>query len=83
MNHRLVAVNDDGLLIGEDHPRAKLTDAQVDEMRDLREDDRWTIPALARRFGVSVSTVHAITTYQSRAQRPAGWKRIGAKLTEF
>lgn len=83
MSHKLVAVNDDGLLIGEDHPRAKLTDAQVDEMRDLHEDHGWGMRRLARRFNCALSTAHAICTYQSRAQRPAGWKRIGAKLSVY
>jgi hypothetical protein len=76
---KLVAVNDAGLPIGEDHPRAHLTDQQVDQIRELREGRRLSIPVLARRFKVSVSTIHAIVTYRSRAQRPAAWKRLGEK----
>src|SRR4051794_9383294 len=72
---KLVAVNEGGLRIGEDHPRARLSDAEVDEMRELREDQRWSLPRLALKFSVSVSTAHAICAYQSRAQRPAAWKR--------
>jgi hypothetical protein len=71
----LVAVNEAGLRVGEDHASAKLTDAEVDQMRELREDKRWSLPRLAVKFSVSVSTAHSICAYKSRAQRPAAWKR--------
>lgn len=44
---------------GESHPKAKLTDAQVAEIRSSSE----TGASLARRFGVSKSTVSGIRTY--------------------
>jgi DNA-binding transcriptional regulator YiaG len=78
-SRELIAVNDAGLPIGEGHHRAKLSDAEVDEMRDLREARWWSIPRLARKFSVSVSTVHAIVTYRSRAQCPTAWRRPPAK----
>lgn len=36
--HRLLAVNDSGYVIGEQHPRAKLTDRQVDAILDALEE---------------------------------------------
>lgn len=44
---------------GEKHPRSKLTDEQVEEIRNSPE----TGAALARKFGVSKSTVSGIRTY--------------------
>ena len=73
---KLIAVNEAGLPIGEDHPRSKLSNAQVDDIRHRREDFGWGIPELARKFKVSKSTIHAIVNYKVRAQRPAAWKRV-------
>jgi len=69
-----IAVDENGLRIGETHPNAKLTDAQVDEMRDLRERDGWTYDQLAERFGVPYITVQKICTYERRASTIARWK---------
>jgi hypothetical protein len=73
---KVVAVNDRGRLIGEHHQNAKLTNAQVDEMRDLREDQGLAYGALAKRFSVPKSTVADICKYRRRAQTPARWKTI-------
>lgn len=45
--------------VGEAHPRAKLSDADVAEIRRLFHP-RQNTGALARKFGVSISTVSAI-----------------------
>lgn len=73
---RLVAVNEMGLRIGEDHPRAKLTDAQVDEIRELHEEQGIIPRVLAERFNVSRSCIRQILSYEKRAQTPAGWRRV-------
>lgn len=73
---KVVAVNDRGRLIGEHHQNAKLTDAQVDEMRDLREDQGVTYAELSKRFCVPKSTVADICKYRRRAQTPARWKTV-------
>lgn len=82
MQRAIFSVNERGLRIGQDHPRAKLSDAQVDEIRDLRERDHapWSISALARRFGVTRNTIWRIVTYRTRAQTPAGYRRPGGKV---
>jgi len=69
-----IAVDENGLRIGETHPNAKLTDAQVDLMRDLREVNGWTYDQLAEHFGVPYITVQKICTYQRRASTIARWK---------
>jgi DNA-binding transcriptional regulator YiaG len=69
-----IAVDENGLRIGETHPKAKLTDAQVDEMRDLREEQGWSYDQLATHFGVPKITVAKICTYERRASTIARWK---------
>jgi DNA-binding transcriptional regulator YiaG len=69
-----IAVDENGLRIGETHPNAKLTDAQVDEMRDLREHSGWSYDQLAERFDVPYITVQKICTYERRASTIARWK---------
>lgn len=62
--------------VGEGHHRAVLTDAQVDELRALREDQRWTLEALARRFGLTRSAVGRLCRYERRATTPERWLRV-------
>lgn len=50
---------------GENHPRAVLTDADVELMRQLREAG-WTLGDLADKFECGKSTVFDITTYRKR-----------------
>lgn len=73
---KIVCVNARNYRIGEDHGRAKLTNEQVDEMRDLREESGWSLLALSQRFGVSVSTVWAICNYRTRAQTPHAYRTL-------
>lgn len=55
-----------GRRVGEDHPRAWLTDQQVREMRDLRERCGWTVPAIAAHFRAAFTTTRAILLYTRR-----------------
>lgn len=43
---RIMQYNEDGHLIGESHPKAKIPDSVVDEMRDLREQEEDEARAL-------------------------------------
>lgn len=47
-------------VVGERHPRAKLTWADVCEMRRLRTEEGRTYPELALRFGLKQGTVYCI-----------------------
>ena len=73
---KIVAVNENGRRIGEDHPRSKLTDEQVDRIRDLREYHDMTYEQLAAMYQVPKTTIASICQYMRRAQTPFGWKRL-------
>lgn len=64
-----IGVSDINRVAGESHPHAKLTDAQVDEMRDLHEDEQQPMSyrQLAKRFGVPLPTVRSICSYRRRS----------------
>lgn len=74
----LVAVNEQGRIIGEDHPNAKLTDREVELMRTMHEEGAGLME-LARGFEVSKRTVWKIVTYRMRAQTIAGHRRKPTK----
>ncbi len=69
-----VAVNEQGIRLGETHPNADLTDHEVDLIRELREKDGMSYAMLAEKFEVPKSTIHMICTYQRRAVTIARWK---------
>jgi hypothetical protein len=78
---RLIRVNEGGRRIGEDHHRAKLTDADVDQILALR-DAGMSYGKIASKFddipgGVAKSTVRDICTGRIRAQLCARIKRCG------
>lgn len=75
MNQKTLTLNDRRYRIGESHHRARLTDEQVDLMRELHEQeiDPWGYRRLAKRFDVSKSTARDICQYKIRAQTPEFW----------
>ena len=72
----VVAVGETGERIGEDHPKAELTNEQVDRMRDLREDFGMTYTQLAAMYNVTKRSVAAICQYKRRVSTPFGWKTL-------
>jgi DNA-binding CsgD family transcriptional regulator len=56
----------DRQLAGELHPRAVLTDRDVELMRELWESRACTQPELARQFEVSRSMVWKVVNYRRR-----------------
>jgi len=66
---KLVAVNEKGRRIGEDHPRAVLTNHEVDMIFELREIG-WGYKRLAAKFEVSKRTIRDILKGRRRAQSP-------------
>ena len=73
---KTVALNENCRRIGENHPRSKLTDEQVDRIRDLFEDHDLTYNQLAEMFQVPKTTIASICQYARRAQTPFGWKAL-------
>lgn len=69
-----VAVDENGQRIGETHHNAKLTDQEVEQIRDLHELAGWTYDELASAYGAPKITIAKICTYQRRANTIARWK---------
>ena len=72
---KLVGVNDKGLRVGEDHQNAKLTNEEVERIRELHEGG-MTYDVLAEKFDVSKSAVAMICRYERRAETAAAWKSV-------
>ena len=75
---RLVAVNDRGALVGESHPRAKLTDHEVDLVLALR-DDGLSLGRIARIMEVSKSCVQHICDGSKRSHVVVSWRRVSLR----
>ena len=71
---KLKGCNEKGLPIGQYHAGAKLSDFDVDLMRELREDFGYSYRRLADHFGCSIRTVRDIVSYTTRCQYPVVWK---------
>lgn len=71
---RLVAINDRGRHIGEGHHSSRLTDHEVDLMRELYEEHGVGLTELARKFEITKPAVWRIVTYRTRAQTAADFK---------
>lgn len=70
-----VAVNDKNLRIGESHPRAVLTDRDVELLLELRDEGhsyRW----LAEKMEISVKQAWRICTGRQRSQIAHGHRRV-------
>ncbi|OAE72592.1 hypothetical protein A7J71_11270 [Achromobacter insolitus] len=76
MSRITVGVNEKGIRVGEDHQRAKLTDHDVELMRQLHEEDGIGYKRLARMFDVSREQARDICRYKARAQTPHKWVTV-------
>jgi DNA invertase Pin-like site-specific DNA recombinase len=72
---RLIAVNAEGLRIGEDHPNAILTNAEVELVRRLHEDG-MRYEDIAVKFELSKWAIGRICRYERRGQTVARWKSV-------
>lgn len=70
-----VAVNEQGLRIGEDHHNAVLTDAEVELVRQLHSEG-MSYRDIAEKFEIGKSTVADICKYRRRGQTASTWKRV-------
>lgn len=77
MGARLVAVNENGRRIGEDHQNAVLTDHEVDLLLKLRGQGLG-YGALAALFEIGKTTARDICIGRRRAQYPAAFRAVRA-----
>jgi len=73
---RDVALNENGLRIGETHPRSTISDDTVYQIRTLHEENKKSYGQLAMKFKLPVCTISKLCRYERRAQIPDRWKRI-------
>ncbi len=77
----LVAVNDRGMRIGENHQRAKLTNHEVDLIRDLY-DEGMRVSEIARKFEIPKSYAWDICHYNVRCQTAEKFKEVEVDVFE-
>lgn len=70
---KIIGINERGLRVGQDHQRAKLSDAAVEMIRKLAEEG-MPHRVLAEKFEVSVRTVDYICSYGRRAQMAVSFR---------
>ena len=70
----LVPVGEHGVRIGQWHPRAIYTDAEIEMVLFLR-DEGLSLSAISRKLEMPRSTVQAICAGKLRCVTPEGWKR--------
>ena len=78
MGKKLIGVDEKGYRIGESHPKARLTDAQVEQIRTLYEEGFVGYRALAKWYGVPRTTIAGICSYTRRLGVLAAFKEAKA-----
>jgi hypothetical protein len=77
---KLVGVNERGNRVGEDHQSAKLSDEEVELIRELANPSDGAAPMaqrlIAEKFEISRGTVSDIVTFRRRASYPVGFRRV-------
>lgn len=71
---KLVGVNEKNQPVGEDHPRATLTNGEVELIRELHAEG-MSYSMLGEKFGVPKSTLSDICTYRRRPVTVT-WKKV-------
>ena len=79
-NTKLVGVNARGYRVGEDHQCAKLSDHEVELIRELADPADGSAPmpyrTIAEKFEISAGMVSEIVNFRKRASFPAGFRRV-------
>lgn len=70
-----IGINERGLRIGEDHQNAKLTDAEVELIRELHREG-LSYKTLAGKFEVSKSLIRYIVQFKRRGQVASDWRTV-------
>lgn len=72
----IYGVDEKGNAMGEAHHRAKLSDADVELIRDIFDEGFERQATLAKVFGVSKQTIQDIVTFRRRAGSPASYRTV-------
>lgn len=75
MKKKLVAIGENNRRIGEDHPKAVLTNAQIDQVFDMRERG-MSYGQIAMRLKVSKASIRDILSCRTRSQWAVRFKEI-------
>jgi len=67
----IIALSERGRVIGESHPNAKLSNNEVESMRDDHEYNGLSTAQVANKYGQPFGTTKKILFYQSRAATAA------------
>lgn len=73
---RAVGVNERGDRVGQDHPKAVLTDAQVLLLLELRAAEGWSYRQLAAKFEISRASVRDLVKGRRRVQLPVAYRVV-------
>lgn len=79
----MIAVNERGRVIGEDHPLARFSDREVELMRTMHETKQLGLTAIARAFETDKKTVWKIVTYRMRNQHADRFVRRAVAMGEL
>lgn len=69
-------VDEKGNPLGEAHHRAKLSDDDVELIRDIYEEGMASYSTLAKVFAVSKETIRDIVTFRRRASTPSAFRTV-------
>lgn len=81
--HKIVAVTELGRVCGEAHHKARLSDDDVDQIRDLYEHHAISIRDIASKFECSPATIQSIIEYRSRAITPDRYKPAAERSADL
>lgn len=75
---KLVALNERGRVIGENHPKAGLLDSEVDQVLELIESG-MSYARIAEKFQISKSCVGHYASGRRRCQTPARYAVVSVE----
>lgn len=73
-------VSDKGVPLGEAHPKAKLTDEEVEAIRTAYDNGEGGYRKLARRFGISRTFLRDIVQMKRRNTTPDDYKTVNLEV---
>ena len=75
----MIGLNESGCVVGESHHKARLTQNDVDNIRELREEYGLEYKQIAEKFEVGTTTIFDICAYKTWVDVPVRWVRVKDK----